>query len=59
MATSITSTVNKKVVIKGIQQIIAFNWHQVGEKYNEKSYTKKQDMVLTDNPNICGIVYSK
>lgn len=41
MATSITSTVNKKVVINGIQQIIAFNWHQVGEKYNEKFYTKK------------------
>jgi hypothetical protein len=41
MATSITSEVNKKVEINGIQQIVAFNWYPVGEKYNEKSYMKK------------------
>jgi hypothetical protein len=41
MSTEVTTSVNKKVPVNGILQTVSFNWHPVGERYDEKSYMKK------------------
>ena len=41
MSTEVTTSVNKKVTVNGIIRLVSFNWYQVGERYDEKSYMKK------------------
>jgi hypothetical protein len=41
MSTEVTTAVNKTVTVNGIIKSVSFNWHPVGERYDEKSYMKK------------------